>query len=80
MPKLQIQLDKQSAKILDDLKSRSLKAVFVNAAIKDYAKNCEADIFFDDTSGICAGTKMEKAPKESIFVPENNGKATLKEW
>lgn len=87
MPKpmmLQIQLDKQSAEILNELKSRNLKGVFVNSAIKHYAKNCENDIFFDDSSN--KNTRppnmdeyVEVAlPKVKITEPES--KPRIKEW
>jgi hypothetical protein len=88
MPKpmmLQIQLDKQSAEILNELKSRNLKGVFVNSAIKHYAKNCENDIFFDDSSNknTCAPNMDEyvevtSLPKAKTTEPES--KPRIKEW
>lgn len=89
MPKpimmLQIQLDKQSAEILNELKSRNLKGVFVNSAIKHYAKNCENDIFFDGDSN--KNTRppnleeyVEVANSDEVKINYDKSKPRMKQW
>ena len=88
MPKpmmLQIQLDKQSAEILNELKSRNLKGVFVNSAIKHYAKNCENDIFFDDSSSKDTRCPISEEYRVEVSLPkarkeEAESKPRITEW